>query len=177
MQSFPCKIEVEVASQRLNLYQQRPLSSENGPEWTLTASYPVSTSAYGLGTEPGSLKTPLGRFFIAEKFGDGAPLGAVFVSRQPTGEIAPLESPGEQNDLITTRILWLAGSEPHNANTYSRYIYIHGTNHEESIGVPSSHGCIRMRNADIVELFASVELGTEVFIIPPPDASAGEIAG
>ncbi len=168
MQSFPCKIEVEVASQRLHLYQKPPLSPEN--DWELKATYPVSTSRFGLGTEPGSYKTPTGRFFIAEKIGDGAPLGAVFVSRQPTGEIAPLESPGEENDLITTRILWLAGSEPSNANTYSRYIYIHGTNHEESIGVPSSHGCIRMRNADIVELYAAVEPGTEVIIIPPPEA-------
>ncbi len=124
-------------------------------------SFPVSTSAFGLGTEPGSFKTPLGIFSIAEKIGDGAAHGAVFKSRVPTGEIGSEENP---DDLIQTRILWLHGTEEHNANTRDRYIYIHGTNHESAIGMPASHGCIRMRNADVAKLYELVDNGTEVFI-------------
>lgn len=125
------------------------------------ASYRVSTSGFGLGSEPGSFKTPLGKFSISEKIGSGAPLGAVFKGRVPTGEIGAAENP---DDLVQTRILWLHGEEPHNANTKERYIYIHGTNHEESIGKPCSHGCVRMRNADVAALFDAVETGAEVFI-------------
>jgi L,D-transpeptidase YbiS len=125
-------------------------------------TYPVSTSRFGLGTEPGSFRTPLGRFQVSEKFGDGAPLGAVFKSRVPTGEIAPQ---GGDEDLVLTRILWLDGLDPDNANTKARYIYIHGTNHEAKLGTPSSHGCVRMANADIAELFPLVPEGTPVEIV------------
>ena len=159
MQSFPHKIRVSVASQRLDLLEIREAANER-----LLACFPVSTSAFGLGSEPGSSKTPLGRFAVGEKIGHEAPLGAIFKERMPTGEITPLESPGDPADRITTRILWLEGREPHNANTRERYIYLHGTNHEESIGQPCSHGCVRMRNADIVKLFDLVEPGTEVVI-------------
>ena len=117
-----------------------------------------------MGTTPGSFKTPLGRFAIAEMVGQGAPLGAVFKGRVPTGALGPMESPDDLEDLVQTRILWLAGLDPHNANTRERYIYIHGTNHEEQIGEPRSHGCVRMRNADVSELFALVDIGTEVTI-------------
>ena len=127
----------------------------------LVASYPVSTSGFGLVSEPGSLKTPLGKFSVSEKIGEGAPLGAVFKSRVPTGEIG---TETNCDDLVLTRILWLHGEEPHNANTKERYIYIHGTNHEEAIGTPCSHGCVRMRNADVIALFNAVEPGTEVVI-------------
>ena len=123
--------------------------------------FPVSTSRFGLGTAPGSWRTPLGRFRVGEKIGAGAALGAVFKSRQPTGEIG-LDSP--EDDLVLTRILWLEGAEPDNANTRERYIYIHGTNHEDGIGQPASHGCIRLRNADIIELFEMVPGGAEVRI-------------
>jgi len=126
-------------------------------------TYPVSTSRFGLGTEPGSFKTPPGRFRIEKKIGDGAALGAVFKSRAPTGEIGGLSSP---DDLVQTRILWLHGLDPENANTMERYIYIHGTNHEEEIGAPASHGCIRMRNADVAELYDLVTEGTPVSIQP-----------
>ncbi len=125
-------------------------------------SFPVSTSKFGTGFEEGSQKTPTGRFSIAEKFGDGEPVGAVFRGRRPTGEVFPSAKEGE--DLVLTRIMWLEGLDPHNANTRSRYIYIHGTNREDLVGVPSSHGCIRMRNADIVELFDTVIPGTPVRI-------------
>ena len=125
--------------------------------------YPVSTSRYGLGTETGSFKTPLGRFEVARKIGGGAALGAVFKGRVPTGEIGGAANP---EDLVQTRILWLHGLDPENANTLERYIYIHGTNHEETIGRPDSHGCIRMRNADVAELYEMVAEGTPVFVHP-----------
>jgi len=123
--------------------------------------YPVSTSRYGLGTEAGSFKTPLGRFEITEKIGTGAAAGAVFKSRVPTGEMGDASNP---DDLVQTRILWLHGLDAENANTHGRYIYIHGTNHEEAIGTPASHGCIRMRNVDVIELFDRVDEGARVII-------------
>ena len=123
--------------------------------------YPVSTSRFGIGTEPGSLRTPLGRFRVGEKIGDGEPLGAVFKSRRPTGENG-LDAPDD--DLVLTRILWLEGAEAANANTRERYIYIHGTNHEDLIGEPASHGCVRMRNADVAELCDLIPVGCAVRI-------------
>ena len=123
--------------------------------------FPVSTSRFGLGTEPGSWRTPLGHFRVGAKIGAGAELGAVFKSRQPTGDNG-LDSAAE--DLVLTRILWLEGAEPDNANTRERYIYIHGTNHEDDIGRPASHGCVRLRNADVIELFELVSDGAEVRI-------------
>ena len=107
------------------------------------------------------MKTPTGRFRIAEAIGDGMPVGTVFKTRRPvrvTKKILQAE------DAILTRILWLDGLDPRNTNTHDRFIYIHGTNHEESIGTPSSHGCIRMRNADLVELFEQVGVDTAVVI-------------
>ena len=131
-------------------------------------SFPVSTSALGLGTEPGSYKTPTGRFRISEKIGEGAPLGAVFKGRVPTGELG---ADATEGDLILTRILRLDGLDEANANTRERYIYIHGTNHEALVGTAASHGCVRMRNQDIVELFGLVESGAEVFIQPGASVS------
>jgi L,D-transpeptidase YbiS len=125
------------------------------------SAYPVSTSRFGLGTEEGSMKTPTGRFRIAEKIGDGMPVGTVFKSRRPVKATKKLL---RDEDLVMTRILWLDGLDPENANTHERFIYIHGTNHEESIGEPVSHGCIRMRNADLVELFELVDADTPVVI-------------
>ena len=143
-------IHISVSRQRLTL-------RGNGAE----VEYAVSTSRYGLGTEAGSFKTPPGRFTIAEKIGGGAAAGAVFKSREATGEIGDAANP---DDLIQTRILWLHGLDPENANTHDRYIYIHGTNHEEAIGTAASHGCIRMRNADVIDLFDRVGEGAPVFI-------------
>jgi lipoprotein-anchoring transpeptidase ErfK/SrfK len=127
----------------------------------LTKSWPVSTSRFGVGFEPGSFKTPTGRFAVQEKIGAGAPLWAEFKSRQPTGVLA---APGGEHDGILTRILWLSGLDEENANTHDRYIYFHGTNREDLIGTPASHGCIRLRNADIAELFDLVPEGTRVVI-------------
>lgn len=128
----------------------------------IVRSYSVSTSRFGLGTEEGSKKTPLGRFQIGQKIGHGMPPGTVFKGRIALGPDEPLP---ETEDLITSRILWLYGLEADNANTKQRYIYIHGTRHEDRIGGPDSHGCIRMRNADVIELFDLVQEGTPVRII------------
>ena len=125
------------------------------------AAYPVSTSRFGLGSKEGSLKTPTGRFRIAEKIGDGMRLGTVFKSRRP---VKATKKMMREDDLVMTRILWLDGTDPGNANTYERFIYIHGTNHEGEIGEPASHGCIRMRNSDLVELFDRVGVDTPVMI-------------
>jgi lipoprotein-anchoring transpeptidase ErfK/SrfK len=123
--------------------------------------YPVSTSRFGIGTEEGSLKTPTGRFRVADKIGGDMPESTIFVGRVPL-EIGQAPPPSE--DLVMSRILWLDGLEEHNANTRDRFIYIHGTRHEDKIGTPASHGCVRMRNADVVELFELVEEGTPVVI-------------
>lgn len=121
----------------------------------------ISSASAGTGTAPGSLRTPTGRFVIAEKIGHQAPLGSVFRSRQPTGELANPYSPDDQ---ITTRILWLDGLDPSNANTRNRHIYLHGTNHEDQLGLPTSHGCIRLANTAIADLFDLIEVQTPVTI-------------
>lgn len=128
----------------------------------VSKSYPISTSKFGFGFEPGSNKTPLGRFVVSEKIGAGAAAGAVFKSRVPTGEIA---CQGGHEDLVLTRILWLAGIDETNANTKERYIYIHGTNQEALLGTPASHGCVRMSNADVAECFGEIPEGTLVEIV------------
>lgn len=145
-------VRVSVPEQRLEL--------RRGEE--LVVSYPISTSRFGLGTEPGSYRTPTGRFVIAEKIGDGAPPWMRFVSRQPTGALA---TPDDTEDGVLTRILWLAGLDPENANTLDRFIYIHGTNQETLLGTPASHGCVRMRNDDVIDLYARVPAGTPVEIV------------
>ena len=151
MQSARTKIDVSVRDQRLIL-------TRDGEE---LRSYPISTSRFGIGTEGGSLKTPLGRFCIAEKIGDGAATGTIFKARVALGPDDPLP---DTEDFITSRILWLDGLEQENANTRDRFIYIHGTKHEDEIGTPASHGFIRMRNADVIELFALVDETTQVVI-------------
>ncbi len=125
--------------------------------------FPVSTSRFGLGDNPGSYATPLGSLEIASKIGANAPLGAVFKSRNRTGEILPPNAPGR--DPIVTRILWLRGLEQGNARAYSRNIYIHGTPVEKLIGRPVSYGCIRMRSRDVARLFAAVSVRTRVAVL------------
>lgn len=150
---LPLSIRIWIVPQRLELRRGEAVI------W----SVPVSTSQYGVGTESGSYKTPTGRFRIAEKIGSGAPLGARFEGRKPTGEVWPGDD-DPAADWVLTRILWLAGEDPDNANTHARYIYLHGTNQEGKIGTPASHGCIRLRNVDVVELFDQVGIGTAVEI-------------
>jgi hypothetical protein len=132
----------------------------------MTASYPVSTSRWGVGNRDGSFKTPDGIHRVAEKIGGGAPMGRVFRDRIDTGE-----NVGGQSDenLILTRILRLEGLEEGRnrgagIDSYERFIYIHGTNHEDAVGTPFSHGCVVMRNADVIEVYNAVEVGTIVVI-------------
>lgn len=148
----PLHLLVDVSRQRLELFTK---------EGEIQHSYPVSTSQFGLGFEKGSFRTPTGRFRISEKIGEGVPAWMIFKSRIPTGQIA--QSGGDE-DLILSRILRLEGLDPENANTQERYIYFHGTNQEELIGTPASHGCIRLNNLDIIELFDLVSVGTPVAI-------------
>lgn len=133
------------------------------------AMYPVSTSKFAIGDFPGSRGTPLGEMEIAKKIGDGAPSGAVFKSRRRTGEILPPDAPGR--DPIVSRILWLRGLETQNANAYGRYIYIHGTAEERSIGQPASYGCVRMRSRDVIALYNTVGWGARVSIVNAPLAA------
>ena len=143
----------------------------------LLATYPVSTSKFGLGDRPGSRFTPLGQLQIAEKIGDNARPGAVFKDRRRTGEIVLANSPGR--DPIVTRILWLRGRESQNANAFGRYIYVHGTPEERLIGTPASYGCIRMRSTDVVQLYNIVGVGAAVTIVNAPLVSAvpGMVSG
>ena len=127
------------------------------------ATYPVSTSKFGVGDYRGSFGTPLGTLEVASKIGGDVPLGAVFKDRRPTGEIIRPDAPGR--DPIVTRILWLRGKEPQNQNAYGRYIYIHGTPEERNIGLPVSYGCVRMRSRDVMQLFQIVGVGAEVKIV------------
>src|SRR5438445_9727194 len=136
----------------------------------LMAIYPVSTSKFGLGDWPGSRYTPLGQLEIAKKIGDNVPPGTVFKDRRRTGEIVLPDSPGR--DPIVTRILWLRGLEPQNANAFTRDIYIHGTPEERLIGTPASYGCIRMRSSDIISLYDIVGIGAGVTIVDTGLASA-----
>lgn len=130
------------------------------------ATYPISTSKYGLGDSPGSNRTPTGLMEIAQKVGDGASEGAVFKSRQPTGEVVGVDAPGR--DPIVTRILWLKGTEPQNARAYERMIYIHGTPEERNLGKPVSYGCVRMRSRDVIELYQTVGWGARVYVSERP---------
>jgi L,D-transpeptidase YbiS len=136
-------------------------------------TFPVSTSRFGPGERFGSLCTPRGTHAIRAKVGEDQPEGAVFVGRRFTDEIyndeLAREHPGR--DWILTRLVWLTGREPGRnrggtVDTLRRYIYIHGTPDTEPMGVPASHGCIRMRNRDMIDLFNLVEPGNIVEIVP-----------
>jgi len=158
-------IEVDLRLQQLYLWEPSPESD------ILLRQYPVSTASNGAGEQNGSYCTPRGRHRIADKIGAGAPLCAAFKARAWTGEIwtPELDTAHPGRDWILTRILWLDGLEPGKnkggtVDTHKRYIYIHGTHEEHKLGTPASHGCIRMKNADVAELFDFVDVGTEVKI-------------
>lgn len=153
-------IVVSVPEQKLVLF-------EDGRQ---VASYPVSTSKFGLGDASGSYRTPLGEMEIASRIGADAPIGAVFKHRVTTGEILKPNVTGR--DPIVTRILWLRGLQACNAGAYERNIYIHGTPQENLIGRPASYGCIRMRSKDIVRLFDAVSEGTRISIVNQPVSRA-----
>lgn len=141
------------------IIEEQKLEFENGGRKRL---YPVSTSKYGEGYKEGSMKTPLGKFEICEKIGDKEPMGMIFKDRQPTGIISDMDS--SEKDCITSRILRLKGLQKRNSNTTERYIYIHGTADENSVGKKASMGCLRMKNSDIIELFRLVKEGCPVEI-------------
>ena len=128
--------------------------------------YRISTSRYGEGDNWGSWRTPTGMLQIAGKIGASAPAGAVFSRRQVTGEVLPANAPGR--DPIVSRIIWLRGLEGANRNAYKRCIYIHGTPQEAFLGRKASFGCIRMRSADVIEVFNWVNVGTPVAILQDP---------
>ena len=137
----------------------------------LRKSWPVSTSKHGAGEVRGSFKTPRGAHVIRAKIGAGAPLGAVFRGRRPTGEVYSEELARAEpaRDWILTRILWLSGTDVGKnrlgeVDTMRRHVYIHGTPDSTPLGVPGSIGCVRLGNAAIVELFDLVPAGTRVEI-------------
>jgi hypothetical protein len=129
-------------------------------------SYPISTSKFGTGDRRGSNCTPLGHLEVARKIGRGAPAGAVFKGRKRTGETIKPNAPGR--DPIVSRIIWLSGKERNNRNAFRRYIYIHGTPEERTIGHPRSYGCIRMKSRDIINLHRELAVGSRVDIIKGP---------
>ena len=156
------RIEINLAEQRLRLFEGGRVAMDVA----------VSTARNGAGELNGSECTPRGAHIVRAKIGAGVQAGTVFVGRRPTGELysAELDTRFPGRDWILTRILWLSGMEPDRnrlgqVDTMRRYIYIHGTPDSVRLGIPSSHGCIRMHNADLVELFDMVSTGTTVEII------------
>ena len=138
----------------------------------IISTYVISSSKYGVGNQIGSNKTPKGLHFIKKKIGDNTPINGKMIGRKFTGEIAKIFSDKTISDTddITTRILWLSGLEEglnkgKNIDSFKRYIYIHGTSEEGRLGIPSSHGCIRMKNKDVIDLYKKVEVGTLVLIL------------
>ena len=156
------KINISITRQTLELLDEAG---------NILASYPVSTAANGLGEEYGSFCTPRGQHVIRAKIGAGQPINTVFVRRRPTGEIYTPELGAQFSgrDWMLTRLLWLSGCEVGfnrlgSCDTMRRYIYIHGTPDSTELGQPGSKGCVRMHNADLLELFDQVKVGTEVHI-------------
>jgi lipoprotein-anchoring transpeptidase ErfK/SrfK len=154
-------IEVDISEQRLYLIENS----------LIKASYPISTSKYGEGSIENSFKTPLGMHSIKEMIGEEAEINTIFTSRINSKRSATIIDQFEDtdNDYVTSRIMWLDGEEEGfnkggNVDSYRRYIYIHGTHEEGLIGTKASHGCIRMFNYDVIELFNLVNIGTKVLI-------------
>lgn len=148
------RLEVSIDDQRLDV-----LAGDS-----VIRRFPISSAAKGIGFANGSFRTPTGRFRIAAKIGKGAEPRTIFRGRQPAG----VWQQGETgDDLVLSRILVLEGLDPDNANTRERFIYIHGTNQEELIGSPAGHGCVRLRNADMIELFDLVPDAADLVIHPP----------
>lgn len=131
----------------------------------LVKVYNISTAANGIGCVENSYCTPSGKLRVASKIGAGLPLNSIIRARIPTNEVWKNNTASNSEDLVLTRLLWLEGADEHNANTFKRYIYLHGTNHENLLGRPASHGCIRFSNQDIIEIFDLMQAGNEVQVI------------
>lgn len=162
LKSEDCALIVDPDSQSLFLIRNNRIE----------AIYPVSTSLKGLGNRDGSYQTPTGTHRICAKYGEGSPVGTIFRARKSTGKIAKIytDKTDSPDDYVTTRILRLKGMEPgvnkgKGIDSYRRFIYIHGTPEEGLIGTPASHGCIRMKNTDVIALFDTVPVGTLVEIL------------
>jgi L,D-transpeptidase catalytic domain len=145
----------------ISVRDQKLMLVQNGGK---VATYPVSTSMFGVGDSWGRMTTPIGYLAVEKKIGDNVPSGAVFHNRRLTGEILQPNAPGR--DPVITRIIWLRGLEAQNAHAFQRGIYIHGTPQEKTIGRPASYGCIRMKSSDVAELYNRVPVGAVVQIIP-----------
>jgi hypothetical protein len=159
---FGARAELSVPSRVIiSVHDQKLMLLENGAR---VATYPVSTSKFGLGDGWGRMTTPLGFLQVAQKIGDHAPTGAVFHNRRFTGEVLLPNAPGR--DPIITRIIWLRGLEAANVHAFNRCIYIHGTPQEKTIGRPASYGCIRMKSSDVTALYSQLPLGALVQIVP-----------
>src|ERR1044071_2469562 len=143
----------------ISVRDQKLMLVQNGGK---VATYPVSTSMFGVGASWGRMRTPIGYLAVEKKIGDNVPSGAVFHKRRLTGEILQANAPGR--DPVITRIIWLRGLEAQNAHAFQRCIYIHGTPQEKTIGRPASYGCIRMKSSDVAELYDRVPVGTLVQI-------------
>ena len=159
-------IEIDIGSQSLKLFSTVKIDQRK-----LLNEYQVSTAANGPGQLNDSGCTPTGKHIIRAKIGDGEPVNTVFRGRRPTGEIykTGMREAEPHRDWILTRILWLSGKQPGfnrlgNVDTMRRYVYIHGTPDEVEMGKPGSHGCVRMRNSELLELYEMVEVGTTVEI-------------
>lgn len=152
--STPRRIEVSIDEQILSVFEGNECIHR----------FQVSTAAKGMGFALDTYRTPTGRFRIEEKIGAGESHGTIFKQRVPVGHWS--DGMAVDGDLVLSRILRIHGLDPENANTLDRFIYIHGTNHENKLGQPASQGCIRLGNADVIELFNMVEIGTELSILP-----------
>lgn len=164
--------EQPVLAARINVAEQRlDLLAADG---SVQKSFPVSTSRYGTGNREGSQQTPLGLHRVCARFGDGEPIGRVFLARKPTAEcVEPIvkasAKEGDDADFITTRILWLEGLEEGvnkgpGIDSRERYIYIHGTHREDLLGQPASIGCIRIANTAVIELYAALPENAVILI-------------
>ena len=141
-------------------------------EGAIVKKYIISSSEYGTGSESGSNKTPLGLHKVKEKYGDNIPINGRMTGRVFYGDIATIytDETKSKTDDITSRILWLEGLEKgknkgKGIDSFSRYIYIHGTSEEGRLGKPASHGCIRMKNKEVIDLYKLIEVGTLVIIL------------
>ena len=138
----------------------------------IISEFIISSSAYGTGNKEGSNKTPLGLHKVKEKYGDNTPINGRMIARIYTGDIATVykDNTKSKTDDVTTRILWLEGLEQRKnkgegIDSFKRYIYIHGTSEEGRLGTPASHGCIRMKNKEVIDLYNKVSIGTLVLIL------------